>query len=153
MCVLVCSSMYVWEWQSERSECSESDALALPRIGLQSPAKVSHNKKDDFTSLGGELWKRVAKFQHIKAEIDFCNTVFFLRFLSISLSSESMRANINGETQNRAGLVVHERIDRHHLQIEDVLLRSRHCSGQHQHGTDVVDLLGTRNDQNKWVHE
>lgn len=75
------------------------------------------------------MWNCVAKFQHIKAEID-----------SISLSSESMRPNVNGEAQNRAGLVAHERIDRHHLQIKDVLLQSRHCSGQHQHGTDVVDL-------------
>lgn len=153
MYVLVCC-MYVWEWQSERNECS--DALALPRIGLQSPAKVSHKKRWFhiirwwIVELCCQISTHKSRNRQKKSSVIQC---FSYGCLSISLSSESMRPNINGETQNRAGLVVHERTDRHHLQIEDVLLRSRHCSGQHQHGTDVVDLLGTRNDKNKWVHK
>lgn len=57
-----------------------------------------------------------------------------------------MRPHVNGESEGRAALVgalvAEEGVDGHHLQVQRVLSGSRHGAGQHQHGADVVDLLG-----------
>lgn len=56
--------------------------------------------------------------------------------------------HVNGESEGRAALVgtlvAEERVHGHHLQVQRVLSGPGHSAGQHQHGADVVDLLGKK---------
>lgn len=69
---------------------------------------------------------------------------------SVSLhfpSSSSLKGvwpDVDGESEGGAGLVgalvAEQRVHGHHLQVQRVLSGSRHSAGQHQHGTDIIDL-------------
>ncbi len=52
-----------------------------------------------------------------------------------------MRPNVDGQAQDRTGVVAHERVHRNHLQIQHVLSGAVHSTGENKHGADVVDLL------------
>lgn len=69
-----------------------------------------------------------------------------LHLFSVSLHSsfsplKAVWADVDGESQGGAGLVVEQRVGWHHLQVQCVLSGPRHSPSQHQHGTDVIDLL------------
>lgn len=51
-----------------------------------------------------------------------------------------MRPNVDGQAQDRTGVVAHERVHRNHLQIQHVLSGAVHSTGENKHGADVVDL-------------
>lgn len=51
-----------------------------------------------------------------------------------------MRPNIDGQAQDRTGVVAHERVHRNHLQIQHVLTGAVDGTGENKHGADVVDL-------------
>lgn len=65
---------------------------------------------------------------------------------SSSSSLKGVRPDVDGESEGGACLivvlVVDQRVNGHHLQVQRVLSGPWHGTGQHQHGTDVIDLLG-----------
>lgn len=64
---------------------------------------------------------------------------------SSSPALKGVRPDVDGEPEGGAGLVValvaEQRVHRHHLQVQRVFSGPRHGTGQHQHCTDVIDLL------------
>lgn len=54
---------------------------------------------------------------------------------------KGMRPNVDGQAQDRTGVVAHERVHRNHLQIQHVLSGAIHGTGENKHCADVVDLL------------
>lgn len=68
-----------------------------------------------------------------------------LPFRSSSPDLKGVRPNVDGEPEGGAGLVgalvAKQRVHRHHLQVQRIFPGPRHSAGQHQHGTDIIDLL------------
>lgn len=69
----------------------------------------------------------------------------FLTLLLLLTSLKGVRPDVDGESEGGAGLVAalvaEQRVNWHHLQVQRVLSGSRDSAGQHQHGTDIIDLL------------
>lgn len=68
-----------------------------------------------------------------------------LPFHSSSPDLKGVRPDVDGEPEGRAGLVgaliAEQRVHRHHLQVQRIFPGPWYSAGQHQHGTDIIDLL------------
>lgn len=100
------------------------------------------------------VWHHSDWLNHINHFCFFCICLSPYLYLSVSLHSSSLssssalkgvRPDVDGESEGGAGLVValvaEQRVHWHHLQVQRVLSGPRHGAGQHQHGTDIIDLL------------